>query len=126
QRRGAGDANEYLGHVTVPPPASSTGDAGQQELPFPPAPIEELLRLLVKAVRAHQLYLPNNPVYKGSIEALRGAFAPVWRQTDEFALRFTETEARWFGRPVLTDPNKSADSLPWKLYKSGIREIQLR
>jgi len=84
-----------------------------------------MLRLLVKAGRAHQLYLPNNPVYKGAIEALRAAFAPIWQLTPDFALKFTETEIRWFGRAVLVESSKSADSLPWTFFKDGIREIQL-
>ncbi|HEU4995917.1 MAG TPA: HEAT repeat domain-containing protein [Gemmatimonadaceae bacterium] len=87
--------------------------------------MEELLRLFTKAVRAHQLYLPNNPVYKGAIEALRGAFAPIWRQTGELVLRFGETDIRWYGVPVLVETSKSADSLPWTFFKDGLREIQL-
>jgi hypothetical protein len=63
-------------------------------------------------------------VYKGAIEALRGAFAPIWQQTDELALRFSETEIRWFGRPVCTETSKSADSLPWTFFKDGIRELE--
>lgn len=109
---------------TANPPAGG-GDTGQQETPFPPAPIEELLRLFVKAVRAHQLYLPNNPVYRGAIDAVRAAFAPIWRQTDEVALRFSESDIKWFGRPVLSESTKSADSLPWMFFKDGVREIQL-
>jgi hypothetical protein len=100
-------------------------ESDQPEIPFPPAPIEELLRLLVKAVRAHQLYLPNNPVYKGAIDSVRAAFAPIWERTDECALKFTETEVQWFGRAVLTETAKSADSLPWTFFKDGIREIRL-
>lgn len=95
------------------------------EPPFPPAPVEELLRLLVKAGRAHQLYLPNNPMYKGAIEALRGGFAPIWQHTQELALRFTDIEIKWFGRAVLVEKSKSSDSLPWTFYKDGIREITL-
>lgn len=97
-----------------------------QDLPFSPAPIEELLRLLVKAARAHQLYLPNNPVYKGAIEAVRTAFAPIWQHTDEFALGFTETDVRWHGRPVLVESSKSSDSLAWTFHKDGIRELRFR
>lgn len=111
--------------MTLPTATPSAGDTGQQEIPFPPAPIEELLRLFVKAVRAHQLYLPNNPVYKGAIDAVRVALAPIWQQTDELPLKFTETEIRWYGRPVMTEATKSADSLPWTFFKDGIREIQL-
>ena len=83
------------------------------------------MRLLVKAGRAHQLYLPNNPVYKGAIDALRGAFPAIWARTDELPLRFAETEIRWFGKPVLTESSKSADSIPWTFFKDGVREITL-
>lgn len=109
---------------TLNPAAGDTG-AGQQEPPFPPGPVEELLRLLVKAGRAHQLYLPNNPVYKSAINTLRAAFAPIWRRTDELPLRFSETDIKWFGRPVLVENTKSSDSISWTFYKDGIREIQL-
>lgn len=105
-------------------PATGSDDAAAPELPFSPAPIEELLRLLVKAVRAHQLYMPNNPVYKGAIEAVRAAFPPIWQHADEFALTFTETDIRWLGRPVLSESAKSADSLAWTFHKDGVRELQ--
>ena len=95
------------------------------ELPFPPAPVEEMLRLFVKAARAHQLYLPNNPVHKSATEAVRTAFAPIWKQTDEIALKFSETDIKWHGHTVLTESTKSADSLPWTFYKDGVREVHL-
>lgn len=93
------------------------------DTPFPPAPVEELLRVFGKAVRAHQLYLPNNPVYKSSIDAARAAFEPIWRETDELPLRFNESAVSWFGHPVLSDATKSADNLAWTFFKDGIREI---
>src|SRR5206468_410073 len=45
--------------------------------------------------------------------------------TDELSLRFTESEIRWYGKSVLVESAKSADSLPWTFFKDGIREIQL-
>lgn len=111
--------------MTLPTATPTAGDTGPQELPFPPAPIEELLRLFVKAVRAHQLYLPNNPVYKGAVDAVRAAFAPIWAHTDEFALTFAETEIRWLGRPVLVETSKTADNLAWTFFKDGVREVQI-
>jgi hypothetical protein len=112
--------------VTLPAATAPAGNPGEgQELPFPPAPIEELLRTFVKAVRAHQLYLPNNPVYKSAIDSVRAAFAPVWEQTDELVLKFSETDIKWFGRAVLSETTKSADSLPWTFFKDGVREMQL-
>jgi HEAT repeat protein len=92
--------------------------------PFPPAPVEELTRLFVRAIRAHQLYLPNNPIYKGAIDGLRAGFAPIWAHAEELTLSVTETEFRWYGHVVLNEPAKSGDSLPWLFFKDGIRELQ--
>ena len=97
-----------------------------EELPFPPGPVEELLRLILKAVRAHTLYLPNNPMHQGATSAVRASFAPLWSETEDVALTFTETEVRWMGHPVMTEPNKSGDSLPWMFFKDGIRELRLQ
>ncbi|HJQ19642.1 MAG TPA: HEAT repeat domain-containing protein [Gemmatimonadaceae bacterium] len=112
--------------MTLPTLTPAGGDAGaEQEPPFPPGPVEELLRLLVKAGRAHQLYLPNNPIYRGAIDALRAAFPPIWERTDELTLRFSDSDIKWFGRPVLTETAKSSDSISWTFFKDGIREITL-
>jgi hypothetical protein len=114
----------------VTPAASQTPFAGltpapdRPQPPFPPAPVEELARLFVRAIRAHQLYLPNNPIYKGAIDGLRAGFAPIWANAEELALSVTETDFRWFGHVVLEEGAKSADSLPWLFYKDGIRELQ--
>ena len=111
--------------MTSPLPAVPTSAADREEPPFAVAPVEELARLLIKAIRAHQLYLPNNPIYKGAIDALRGSFAPIWAQADELALAVTDTELRWYGRAVLAEASKSSDSVPWLLYKDGLRELRL-
>jgi hypothetical protein len=107
---------------TAPVPATKPeGEAP----PFPVAIVEELLRLLVKAVRAHQLYMHNNPTYLRSIELLAAGFNQVWAHTDEIAFGFTETEFRWHDRAVLHEASKSADSLPWLFFKDGIREVKI-
>jgi hypothetical protein len=93
--------------------------------PFEPTLVEELLRLFGKAARAHQLYLPNNPVYKSAHDALRSGFAPLWEETDELALSFTESEVRWEGETVLTEGSRGSESLPWLFYKDGVRELRL-
>ena len=97
------------------------------EPPFAPAPIEEWLRLIAKAGRAHQLYLPNNPIYRGAIDALRAGFRPIWQHTDEFSLTIGETDLRWYDVVVSGDSNseKNADNLAWLLYKDGLREITI-
>jgi hypothetical protein len=115
--------------VTSPSP-TAPGPAREpepQEPPFSPAVVEELLRLVVKAARAHQMYLPNNPVYRGAMDALRGAFTPIWSQVDELALTITESEMRWFGATVAGEPGvgKSAENLAWLFYKDGVRELKM-
>ena len=111
--------------MTSPTAPVPTAEPVRAETPFPPGPIEELLRTFVKAARAHQLYLPNNPIYKGAIDSVRAAFAPVWAQTEELELGFTETEILWNAHPVLSEEGKSSDSLPWLFYKDGIRELSI-
>jgi hypothetical protein len=96
-------------------------------LTSPKAAVEEMLRAFMKAARARQLYLPNNPIYRGAIETLRGAFVPVWKQTAVLPLTIDELEIRWEDETVLTDPtgSKSADNLAWLFYKDGVRELTL-
>lgn len=98
-----------------------TLDAGQ-ELALPPAQVEDLMQALAKAQRAHQLYLPNNPVYQQAIERLREAFRRIWEATDDLFLDVSETELRWEGNPVYSVPSKS-ESVAWVLFKDGVRSL---
>jgi hypothetical protein len=84
-----------------------------------------MLKLLVKAARAHQLYLHNNPTYLRALDVARAAFAPIWQGTDELAFEVTETELKWHGESVLHEPEKATDNIPWMMYKDGIRELKL-
>jgi len=111
----------------VTPPAATvpTDEQERPETPFDPGVVEELLRQLDKTVRAHQLYLHNNPTYLKSLETLRATFAPVWQQTDSLPLQVTETQFSWYGAVIHEQPEKASDSLPWTLFKDGVREITL-
>ena len=93
----------------------------------PKAAVEEMLRAFMKAARAHQLYLPNNPIYRGAIDTLRAAFAPVWQQMSILPLAIDEIEIQWEGEMVLADPtsSKSADNLAWLFFKDGVRELTI-
>jgi hypothetical protein len=82
------------------------------------------MRLMVKAVRAQQLYAANNPMHRTALDAVRTGFVKVWADTDELTLTIGETELQWSGVAVLADPVKSADSLAWILYKDGLRELR--
>jgi hypothetical protein len=110
--------------VTIPA-ALPAGELDRPPPPFDPAPVEELLKLFGKAARAHQLYLPNNPIYKSAHDALRAGFLPVWAETEELVLAFTESEVRWEGLAVLSEGSRGSDSLPWLFYKDGVRELRL-
>jgi len=108
----------------MPPGTAASAAVEQAQTPFSPAPVQELLRLFVKAARAHQLYLPNNPIHRSAIEALRAGFTPIWAETDELTLGITETELQWFGVTILSG-DKSTDNIAWVFFKDGIRELRL-
>lgn len=78
-----------------------------------------------RAVRAHQLYLHNNPTYLRAVDTAKKAFAPIWQHADEVAFEVTDTQLKWEGQVVLSEPDKTMDALPWVLYKDGIRELRL-
>ncbi|HET7186594.1 MAG TPA: hypothetical protein VFI52_00505, partial [Gemmatimonadaceae bacterium] len=109
--------------MTTPSVPLPAGELEQVQAPVEIALVEELLRLFGKAARAHQLYLPNNPIYKQALDNLRAGFRPIWEVTDEVALGFTESEVRFAGETVLEEGTKSSDSLPWLFYKDGVREL---
>lgn len=87
-----------------------------------PAQVEELLQALGKALRAHQLYLPNNPVYQGFILTLREQFTKVFQAAEELHLEVSESELRWQGTGVYSQATRS-ESMAWVLFKDGIRSI---
>ena len=108
-------------------PTIAPAEVALDELPEPPCSpqlVEEMLRNLARAIKTHQLYLPNNPIYSRAIESLRAAFAPIWPQTQEIVLTITESDFRWMGRSVMHEASRS-ESLPWVFFKDGVRELTL-
>jgi len=91
----------------------------------PPAMVEDVLKTLDKAIKAHQLYLPNNPTYHKSIATTKAAIEPLWALTGSLVLQVTDTQLKYFGVPVNDHPEKGGDSLPWLLFKDGLRELTL-
>jgi HEAT repeat protein len=92
---------------------------------LPVAQVEELVRALVRALRAFQMYLPNNPMYQRAQHQLEAAFPPVWAVLDELTLLVNETDLVWEDHVVYQQPTKS-ESFAWGLYKDGMRLITLR
>lgn len=89
-----------------------------------PGAIEELLRTMVKALRAFQMYLPNNPMHQRAVQQVAAAFDAVWAGTDQLVLAVGEQELRWDDRVVYQQASR-ADSLAWLLYKDGMRLLTL-
>lgn len=100
-------------------------DAPSTELALPPAQVEELLSLIGKALRAVQLYLPNNPVYQRAIENVRVACRKLWQVTDDLVLDVQEIELRWESNVVYSHDQKN-ESIAWTLFKDGVRSVTLR
>lgn len=100
-------------------------DSGASEVLLPAAQVEELLRTMVKALRAIQIYLPNNPIYQRAVEAVRASFAPIWEVLTELSFVITESEFTWDDQVVYRQASRS-DSLAWTLFKDGLRLLTLR
>ena len=87
--------------------------------------VAELINGLVKALRAFQMYLPNNPIYQRASENVRTAFQPIWAAMDELVLNVAETDFVWEDQVVYHQLNKS-ESLAWGLFKDGMRSLTIR
>ncbi len=90
-----------------------------------PSQVAELLQTMVKALRAFQMYLPNNPIYQRAIQNVRGAFGPIWAAADELVLTIAETEILWEDEIVYQQISKS-ESLAWTLFKDGMRVLTIQ
>ena len=98
----------------------------QPETPvLPVAQVAELISVMVKALRAFQIYLPNNPIYQRAIQNVQAACTPVWASVDEIVLKVTETEFILEDQVVYQQANKT-DSLTWSLFKDGLRALTIR
>ncbi len=114
--------------MTAPTAAVPEREPEDLEPPFSPQLVAEMLRQLDKTIRSHLLYLNNhnNPSYIRSLEQARAVFATLWEETDAVRLTVTEVALEWFGQKVLEEPTKASDSLPWTLFKDGLRELTLQ
>ncbi len=92
---------------------------------LPSSQIAELITSLLKALRAFQMYLPNNPIHHRASENVRAAFGPIWAATDEITLTVAETDFIWEEQVVYHQLSKP-DSLAWTLYKDGLRVLTLK
>ncbi len=94
--------------------------------PHAVATIEDALRALAKALRAIQLYLPNNSTRAAAIEQARTAFGKVWHVANPLEIQIKEASFHWEGRTVYFDAERGADGLPWLLYRDGLRSLSVQ
>lgn len=106
-------------------PSGSVQELEREAPPFSPLLVEDMLKLLDKAIRAHQLYMHNNPTYLKAVEHVRTSFGTLWEQTGSLVFQVTDTQLKWHGVVVHHQPEKGGDSLPWLLFKDGLRELAL-
>ena len=90
-------------------------------------PVEEVQALFVvltKALRAHQLYDENNPVYQRFVSQLSESLQALWGRMDRLPVSVEESRLMWMGEPVYESDSRT-DSLAFLLFKDGIREFTL-
>ncbi|HEX6937825.1 MAG TPA: HEAT repeat domain-containing protein [Longimicrobiales bacterium] len=98
-------------------PVAGAGDGGGPAA----AAVRELLGLLGKAVRAHQMYRANNAAYERILEHLRAAFAALWAQAPRLHFQVDEAGFRWEGETFVVGEGR--DSLSFQFYKDGVRHL---
>jgi HEAT repeats len=91
---------------------------------LPASQVSELLQAMVKALRAFQIYMPNNPIYQRAIQNVRNAFTPIWAATEELVLTVGESDLVWEEQVVYRQLAKN-ESLAWSLYKDGMRSLTI-
>jgi len=94
--------------------------AGGDDLPV--VEVRGLFVVLVKALRALQLYDDNNPVRKRFVTSLREAFEKLWEEVEGLNLSVQEDRLVLVGEPVYESSSRS-DSLAFLPYKDGVRDI---
>ncbi len=86
--------------------------------------VKGLFQVLGKALRAHQLYDENNPVFQRFVSQLREALQNLWGEMDRLPVTVEEKRLLWIGKPVYESDSRT-DSLSFLFYKDGIREFTL-
>jgi hypothetical protein len=87
--------------------------------------VEEALRAFAKALRAVQLYLPNNPTRAQSVEQARQAFVRVWSFLSPLEIHVREASFLVEDRVVYQDVDRGTESLPWLFYRDGVRSLTI-
>ena len=87
--------------------------------------IAEALQAFAKALRANQLYLPNNPTRQRASDIARLMFGTVWEHVDRVRLDVRETELLWEEETVYRDLERGTEALPFLFHRDGLREVEI-
>lgn len=98
---------------------------GAELSPNTQSALEDALRAFAKALRAVQLYLPNNPTRQQAVEQTRQAFARVWPLLAPIEIQVREASFAVEDQVVYQDIERGTESLPWLLYRDGLRTLTL-
>ncbi|MFH1763995.1 MAG: HEAT repeat domain-containing protein [Gemmatimonadota bacterium] len=114
--------------IQTPPDAEDTPQGVVLDWTDPSTlPVEDVKALFVvlgKALRAHQLYDENNPVYQRFISQLGEALGALWGKMDRLPISVDEDRFTWMGE-VVYESGSRTDSLAFLLFKDGIRDFTL-
>jgi len=104
-------------------PTGATAEWAEGSL-LPLARIRDLFVVLGKALRAHQLYDENNPVYQRFVSELQRSFRELWEEEglDRLPVQVEEDRLVVDGEEVYRSESRT-DSLAFLFYKDGVREI---
>jgi HEAT repeat protein len=92
---------------------------------LPVEEVRDVFLTLAKALRAYQLYDPNNPVYKRFVSNLREALLRIWESREEMEILVDEERLTWLGEEVYRNDNRS-ESISFLFYRDGIRDLTFR
>lgn len=108
--------------VATTEPGDDLGGSNSELLPV--EEVKALFVVLAKALRAHQLYDENNPVYQRFVSQLGEALQGLWAHMERLSLSVEENRFRWKGEVVYESESRT-DSLSFLLFKDGVREFTL-
>ncbi len=91
---------------------------------LPVEDVAEVFTTLQKALRAFQLYDPNNPVYKKFVTNSKDVLQRVWHSVEKLHVLVEENRLVWLGEEVYRNESRT-DSLAFLFYKDGIRDLTL-
>ncbi|NNF08064.1 MAG: HEAT repeat domain-containing protein [Candidatus Eisenbacteria bacterium] len=110
-----------------PPPVFATESDEEERGDLPPdvARVEALVGALAKAVKATQLYPPENPMCLRFTQVLAKEFDATFDELSEVRLTVGKTKFFYKGETVLEQLDRE-DSIPGRFFWDGIREITFR